>query len=62
MRGQYIGCHKSCQAALENSTYKYIISITTYSIDNTKCSIGNVYIPIRKHKLEWISSWDEVNS
>ena len=62
MRGQYIGCHKSCQAALENTTYKYIISIITYSIGNTKCSIGNVYIPVKKHHLEWISAWDEVNS
>ncbi len=62
MRGQYIGCHKSCQAALEDSTYKYIMSITTYNIGNTKCSIGNVYIPIRKHRLECLTAWDEVKN
>lgn len=62
MRGLYIGCHKSYQAALENYTFKFIISITTYNIGNTKCSIGNVYIPVKKHRLEWLSAWDEVRN
>jgi len=35
--------------------------VTTYSIGNTKCSIGNVYIPVKKHLLEHITAWEEVN-
>jgi len=62
MRGLYIGYHRSCQAIMENSTYKYILSVTTYSIGNSKCSIGNVYIPVKKHSLEWLNAWNEVNT
>eukprot|EP00833_Pecoramyces_ruminatium_P003122 jgi/Orpsp1_1/1177154/evm.model.c7180000060391.1 len=47
---------------MENSNYKYIISVTTYSIGNSKCSVGNVYIPVKKHSLEWLSAWNEVYS
>jgi len=47
---------------MENSTYKYILSVTTYSIGNSKCSIGNVYIPVKKHSLEWLNAWNEVST
>ena len=52
IREQYIDCHKYCETTFENTTYKYINSITTYSTGNIKCSIDNVYIPVRKHHLE----------
>ena len=61
MRGLYIGFHKTCQAVPENYTFKYILSVTTYSIGKTKCSIGNVYIPVKKYRLEQIFAWEEVN-
>jgi len=51
-RGLYLGYHNSCHASLEDNTYEYIISLCTYSLWNgIKCSIGNVYVPQRKHSV-----------
>ena len=51
-RGLYLGYHKSCQASLDSSSFEYIISINTYSLwNNKKCSIGNIYVPQRRHKI-----------
>ena len=62
-RGLFIGYHKSCQASLDSSSYEYIVSLRTYSLWNcSECSIGNIYVPQRRHtifvqhaKLELIS-------
>ena len=52
VRGLFLGYHKSCQAFFDSSAYKYIISLNTYSLWNSKkCSIGNVYVPQRRHKI-----------
>ena len=53
MRGLYLGYHKTCQASLENNEYNFILSLTTHSLWNhIKCSIGNIYVPQKKHNLE----------
>jgi len=51
-RGLYLGFHKSCQASPENNSFNYILSLQTFSLwNNTKCSIGNVYIPQKRHSI-----------
>ena len=68
-RGLFLGYHNSCQASLDSSSFEYIISLNTYSLwDNKKCSIGNIYVPQRRHhpfvkhaKLE-IISWLQLHS
>ena len=53
-RGLYFGYHVSCQAVLEDNSYTYLVFfLTTYSLWNhSKCSVGNVYIPTKKHSLQ----------
>jgi len=37
---------------LEDNSYTHLISLTTYSLWNhSKCFVGNVYIPTKKHSL-----------
>jgi len=51
-RGLYLGIHNSCQASIEDDSFDYIISLYTFNLWNkTKCSIGNVYIPQKRHNL-----------
>ena len=51
-RGLFLGYHNSCHASFENNSSEYIISLYTYSLWNgIKCSIGNVYVPQRRHNL-----------
>ena len=60
-RGLYLGYHVSCQAVLEDNSYTYLISLTTYSLWNhSKCSVGNVYIPTKKHLLQVRYAFSEV--
>ena len=48
-RGLYLGYHVSCQVVHEDNSYSHLVSLTTYSLCNhSKCSVGNVYIPIKK--------------
>jgi len=52
-RGLYLGYHVSCQAVLEDNSYTYFVSLTTYSFWNhSKFSVGNVYAPTKKHSLQ----------
>jgi len=45
--------HRSIQASIENNDLNYIISLSTYSLwNNSKYSIGNIYIPQKKHYLQ----------
>jgi len=45
--------HRSIQATIENNDLNYIVSLFTYSLwNNSKCSIGNIYIPQKKHYLQ----------
>jgi len=42
-RGLYLGYHVSCQVILEDNSYTYIVSLTTYSLWNhSKYSVGNI--------------------
>jgi len=51
-RGLYLCYHVSCQAVLEDNSYTYLVSLTRYNLWNhSKCSVGNVYIPTKKHSL-----------
>jgi len=51
-RGLFLGFHKSCQASFDSPSYEYIISLNTYNLwGNQKCSIGNIYVPQRRHSL-----------
>jgi len=60
-RGLYLGYHVSCQAVLEDNSYTYLVSLTTYSLWNhSKCSVGNVYIPTKKHSLQVRYAFSEV--
>ncbi|ORX64455.1 hypothetical protein BCR32DRAFT_287089 [Anaeromyces robustus] len=52
MRGLFLGYHKSCQAILEENSFNYIISLTNYNIYDSKCSVGNVYIPVSSHSTQ----------
>jgi len=62
-RGLYLGYHVSCQAVLEDNSYTYLVSLTTYSLWNhSKCSVGNVYIPTKKHSLHVRYAFSEVFS
>jgi len=63
MRGLYLGYHKSCLASVENNEFNYILSLTTYSLWNhAQCSIGNVYVPQKKHNLERKIAFTEIAS
>ena len=45
--------HRSIQATIENNDVNYIVSLFTHSLwNNSKCSIGNIYIPQKKHYLQ----------
>jgi len=62
-RGLILGFHKSCLL------YEYIIFLNTYSLwNNKKCSIGNIYVPQRRHNLQVdcakqeIISWLQLHS
>ena len=63
MRGLYIGVHNSCTSSPDPFEYKYIISINLFSLWGVKCSIGNIYIPTKKHgeprnnALSDLSNW-----
>ena len=51
-RGLFLGYHKSCQASFDSPSYEYIISLNTYNLwGNQKCSIGNIYVPQRRHTV-----------
>jgi len=53
LRGLFLFYHRSIQATIENNDLNYIISLSTYSLwNNSKCSIGNIYIPQKKHYLQ----------
>ena len=53
IRGLFLGYHHSCQASLESDDFKFILSLSTYSLWNhSKCSIGNVYVPQKRHNIE----------
>ena len=45
MRVLYIGVHNFCSYADENANYNYIISVSSTSFWNQRCSIGNIYFP-----------------
>ena len=63
MRGLYLGYHKSCQASLENKDLNYILSLSTYSLWNhALCSIGNVYVPQKKHNLARRAAFSEITA
>jgi len=50
LRGLYLFYDRSIQASLENNDLNYIISLSTYSLwNNSKCSIGNIYVPHKNH-------------
>ena len=60
-RGFYLRYHVSCQKVLEYNSYTHLISLTIYSLWNhSKCSIGNVYIPTKKHSLQVRYAFSEV--
>ena len=60
-RGLYLGYHVSCQAVLEDNSYTHLVSLTTYSLwNNNKCSVGNVYVPTKKHNLQVRYAFSEV--
>jgi len=43
----------SCQAVLEDNSYTHFVSLIIYNLWNhSKCFVGNVYIPIKKHSLQ----------
>ena len=48
--GLYIGIHNSCQFTNYNLEYRYILSVNIISFWDVRCSIGNIYIPIKNHK------------
>ena len=50
MRGLYIGVHTSCSSTPDPFEYKYIISTNLLSLWGVKCSVGNIYIPTKKHE------------
>jgi len=53
LRGLFLFYHRSIQATIENNDLNYIVSLSTYSLwNNLKCSIGNIYIPQKKHYLQ----------
>jgi len=59
--GLYLGYHVSCQAVLEDNSYTYLVSLTTYSLWNYfKCSVGNVYISTKKQSLQVRYAFSEV--
>ena len=59
--GLYLGYHVSCQAVLEDNSYTYLVSLTTYSLWNhSKCSVGNDYIPTKKHSSQVRYAFSEV--
>ena len=42
-------------------SYTYLVSLTTYSLWNhSKCSVGNVYIPTKKHSFQVQYAFSEV--
>ena len=45
MRGLYIGIHNSCPFSPDPLLYSYIISVTTTTFWNLRCTIGNIYFP-----------------
>ena len=52
-RGLYLGYHVTCQVVLEDNSFTYLVSLTTYSLLNhSKQSVGNVYIPTQKYSLQ----------
>ncbi|KAG4096656.1 hypothetical protein H8356DRAFT_1326311 [Neocallimastix lanati (nom. inval.)] len=60
-RGFYLRYHVSCQKVLEYNSYTHLISLTIYSLWNhSKCSIGNVYIPTKKHSLQVRYAFSEI--
>jgi len=60
-RGLYLGYHISCQAVLEDNSYTYLVSLTIYNLWNHfRCSVGNVYIPSKKHSLQVRYKFSEV--
>ena len=50
MRGLYIGVHSSCQFTNDDFEYRYILSVNIFSFWGVRCSLGNIYIPSKKHK------------
>jgi hypothetical protein len=50
-RGLYLGYQVSCQAVLENNSYIYLVSLNNLR-NHSKCSVGNVFIPTKKHSLQ----------
>ena len=50
--GLYLRYHVSCQAVLEDNSYTHLVSLTTYSLWNHSSSVGNIYIPTKKHSLQ----------
>ena len=63
IRGLFLGYHKSCQASFDSPSYKYIISLNTYNLwGNQKCSIGNIYVPQRRHTISVRTAKSEITS
>ena len=60
-RGLYLRYHVSCQAVLEDNSYTHLVSLTTYNLWNrSKCSVGNIYISIKKYSLQVQYAFSEV--
>ena len=58
-RGLYLGYQVSCQAVLENNSYIYLVSLNNLR-NHSKCSVGNVFIPTKKHSLQVQYAFSEI--